>query len=372
MLLVDTLEDIFSALAALVRLEFRRLVFRALSYYTVLKRRAFAQEGRDYMFDTLLALCRDRPVYVQTHNFPDPDALASAYGLCRLLEASGIKAIACYDGQLDKRAGRKMVEVFGIKAVPVHELGPLEADAFVLCVDSQKGNGNITPLSVGIQACIDHHPIFVASDYVYQDIRTVGACATLVASYFREAGVSPDASTAACLLFGIQNDTRQFSRGVSSLDIDMFGYLNRLSNAAELRALTSSTMAFSDLKAYVSAIDTFRVYADVGFSEVEYPCSDDLIAMISDFFLSLDGINLSVVFNRRADGIKFSVRSKQDTVDAGKLTNLALRGLGSGGGHPYMAGGVIATEHESELGVYPDEIIRDLFLDALQRLRCDR
>lgn len=91
MLLVDTLEDIFSALAALVRLEFRRLVFRALSYYTVLKRRAFAQEGRDYMFDTLLALCRDRPVYVQTHNFPDPDALASAHGLCRLLEASGIK-----------------------------------------------------------------------------------------------------------------------------------------------------------------------------------------------------------------------------------------------------------------------------------------
>lgn len=322
------------------------------------------------MFDTLLSLCRGRPVYVQTHNFPDPDALASAHGLCRLLEASGCKTTACYDGQLDKRAGRKMTEVFGIKAVPLGELGPLEANAFVICVDSQKGNGNITPLSVEIQACVDHHPTFVAADYVYRDIRTAGACATLVASYFQEAGISPDASTAACLLFGIQNDTRQFSRGVSSLDIDMFGYLNRFSDAAELRSLTSSTMAFSDLKAYVSAIDTFRVYGDAGFAEVEYPCSDDLIAMISDFFLSLDGINLSVVFNRRADGIKFSVRSKQDAVDAGKLTELALRGLGSGGGHPYMAGGVISADHESELGVYPDEIIRDLFLDALYRLKC--
>lgn len=28
----------------------------------------------------LVALCRNHPVYIQTHNFPDPDAIASAYG----------------------------------------------------------------------------------------------------------------------------------------------------------------------------------------------------------------------------------------------------------------------------------------------------
>ena len=33
----------------------------------------------------LVSLCRNHPVYIQTHNFPDPDAIASAYGLQKLL-----------------------------------------------------------------------------------------------------------------------------------------------------------------------------------------------------------------------------------------------------------------------------------------------
>lgn len=36
-------------------------------------------------FTKLAALCRGKHVYIQTHNFPDPDAIASAFGLQRLL-----------------------------------------------------------------------------------------------------------------------------------------------------------------------------------------------------------------------------------------------------------------------------------------------
>ena len=37
----------------------------------------------------LVTLCQGHPVYIQTHNFPDPDAIASAYGLQKLLEIYG-------------------------------------------------------------------------------------------------------------------------------------------------------------------------------------------------------------------------------------------------------------------------------------------
>ena len=38
----------------------------------------------------LVALFQGCPVYIQTHNFPDPDAIASAFGLQKLLAACGV------------------------------------------------------------------------------------------------------------------------------------------------------------------------------------------------------------------------------------------------------------------------------------------
>ena len=43
----------------------------------------------------LIALCQGNPVYIQTHNFPDPDAIATAFGLQKLLEEYGITSILC-------------------------------------------------------------------------------------------------------------------------------------------------------------------------------------------------------------------------------------------------------------------------------------
>ena len=40
----------------------------------------------------LVELCKDHNVYIQTHNFPDPDAIASAYGLKKLLSHYGINS----------------------------------------------------------------------------------------------------------------------------------------------------------------------------------------------------------------------------------------------------------------------------------------
>ena len=45
----------------------------------------------------LVTLCQGHPVYIQTHNFPDPDAIASAYGLQKLLEIYGTESELCYE-----------------------------------------------------------------------------------------------------------------------------------------------------------------------------------------------------------------------------------------------------------------------------------
>ena len=46
--------------------------------------------------DELVTQINREHVYIQTHNFPDPDAIASAFGLQELLKLRGIHATICY------------------------------------------------------------------------------------------------------------------------------------------------------------------------------------------------------------------------------------------------------------------------------------
>ena len=70
----------------------------------------------------LVALCQEGPVYIQTHNFPDPDAIASAYGLQKLLAVYGVESKLCYDGRIDKLSASKMLDAFHIDMAPYESL----------------------------------------------------------------------------------------------------------------------------------------------------------------------------------------------------------------------------------------------------------
>ena len=313
--------------------------------------------------EKLVGLCRDKTVYIQTHNFPDPDAIASAFGLQKLLGLHGIDAVLCYEGLIDKFSTSKMLQMFHIE---MHAYDTIreqmkESDC-IICVDSQKNSGNITDFIGQEIAVIDHHPTFVKSEYQYEDIRITGACASLVAEYFAQANLIPDQDTATALLYGIKMDTKQFSRGVTQLDISMFGFLNPLIDYDKMRDLECNNMEFSDLRAYSAAIENIKVFDAIGFSYIPFPCPDALIATISDFILALEEVQVSVVFSHRVDGIKFSVRSEIATVHAGELIHKTLRDCGSGGGHAGMAGGLIPQENVAMLGNHPENRVIQLFL----------
>ena len=67
-------------------------------------------------FEQLLKLAKERKVYIQTHDYPDPDALASAYGIQYLLKTQGVEAPICYFGTVDKVNIRMMMDIFEIDA----------------------------------------------------------------------------------------------------------------------------------------------------------------------------------------------------------------------------------------------------------------
>lgn len=311
----------------------------------------------------LIEICRKKHVFIQTHNFPDPDAIGSAFGLQRLLRRFGIETTICYDGHIDKLSTEKMLETLRIEMLSAAEAGAMLRDEdYIICVDSQKNGGNMTDFTGDEIAAIDHHPTYVPIAYQYSDIRPVGACASIIALYYRDLRVAPDAAAATAMLYGIKMDTLQFTRGVTEADIEAFSYLLPYIDRRAMAQLELNKLEFRDLKAYGAAIENTRIYGYYGFSRIPFPCPDAMIAILADFILSLVEVEVAIIYCEREDGFKFSVRSEREDVDAGSLTRTALAGLGDGGGHAAMAGGLIPRENLAALGNYPDDTIRSRFL----------
>lgn len=317
-------------------------------------------------FNQLIELCRGGHVYIQTHNFPDPDAIGSAFGLQRLLERFDIRSTLCYDGRIDKLSASKMLDAFHVEMLSYEQLrGDLREEDSIICVDAQKHSGSITDFIGNEIACIDHHPTRVPVDYDYQEVRLTGSCATLIAQHYKQLGLTPDRDAATALLYGLKMDTLQFTRGVTGEDIEMFAFLFPLCDQKILSQLERNNMEFSDLEAYGSAIDNIQLYDKVGISNVDFPCPDAMIAILADFILSLQEVEVAVVSSRRKDGIKFSVRSENPKIHANDLIHSALEGYGDGGGHIDMAAGLIPAENVPLLGSAPDDVIRDALLKAV-------
>lgn len=215
----------------------------------------------------LAELCRGKTIYIQTHNFPDSDAIGSAFGLQKLMEYLGISSQLCYAGHIDKLSAAKILETFGIEMHPYDQLrGKMTESDYIICVDSQKNAGNITDFIGNEVACIDHHPIFVETKYQYSDIRMTGACSTIIAEYYAKLGCAPSSEVATALLYGLKMDMLQFSRGVTPMDIEMFGFLHPFCDQEKLNHLERNNMEFTDLKAYGAAIDSIRLYGREAFA----------------------------------------------------------------------------------------------------------
>ena len=215
----------------------------------------------------LLKQINRKHVYIQTHNFPDPDAIASALGIQELLKHNGISSTA---------------QIIGI-------------DPYTVC--QSRGDSSI-------------HRDIIFKEILCNDRRTC--------SHFR-----PDVFKPVWKLF-------IFRMMIDADDLVPRNVIHMLEN---------SNLCFDDLMAYSSAISSIEVYDDISFCNTGKDCP--VIANISDFMLALKEVTFSVVYSRKSDGIKLSVRSEKSMLDAGKIVAEALKGIGNGGGHASMAGGFV-------------------------------
>jgi len=297
----------------------------------------------DTKLDTLVDLLKQAPdeVFLQPHNVPDPDAIASSYGLQYLLKQRGVESVIVYENEIEKANSLSMLELFQIEMKPAGEVATLGEEDWAVLVDAQKGNSNITDLATDEVAAIDHHEYQGNMGYRFEDVRPeIGACSSIIAEYFFENDIEPPPVVATALLYGIFMDTDNLTRGIHLLDIDMFYKLYKFADIRFINELKGSQISRHDLDLYADAFRTVEVYDEIGFLRLE-SVNDSLLGTASDIVLTVAGVNIVVAYSIRDNGIKFSTRSLSSSVKANQLIRHILKDIGFGGGHETMAGGFL-------------------------------
>lgn len=300
-----------------------------------------------FKIDLLADLLRHAPdeVFLQPHNVPDPDAIASCFGLQTLLALRDVKSVIVYENEIEKANSIKMLNLFGIEMRPAGSVITLGAEDWVVLVDAQKGNSNLTDLATDEVACIDHHEYQGNKGYRFEDIRPeAGSCSAIIADYYFEAGIVPEPKVATALLYGIFMDTDNLTRGVDNLDIDMFYKLYNHCEMDLIGELKGNQISRKDLDLYADAFKTVEIYEELGFLRLE-SANDSLLGTASDMVLTIAGVNIVIAYSLRADGVKFSTRSISSEIKANNLIRFILEGIGFGGGHDTMAGGFLPKEN---------------------------
>ncbi|HPE89896.1 MAG TPA: DHH family phosphoesterase [Spirochaetia bacterium] len=323
--------------------------------------------------ETLASILRDAPgrVFIQAHDVPDPDAIASAFGLRSLLSRFGVESAIVYEREFEKIDAQRMVELLGIELSIASSVPTIGPDDWAVIVDGQRGNANMVDLPCLEVAAIDHHPLRDDAAYRYADIRPeIGSCAAMIAEYYVEAGQTPSGLVATALTYGIFVDTDNLTRGVSDLDARMFYALRAWTDADLIRKLRGSQITLRDLAMYAEALGKVETRGRLAFLGLR-DADDSLIGAANDLVLSVDEVDVSLAYSLRGDGIKLSTRSLVDGVRADGLAEAVVEGLGFAGGHAHMGGGFIPAAAFPP-GEPPEAVVKRRAAAYIEGLASDR
>ncbi len=305
-------------------------------------------------------LDRKRQIVIQAHDFPDHDAVASAFGLAYLLELNEIRAHLSYGGEIQSQSLAEAIRFLEIPIVPGSKL-MMAPDAQIIVVDGFAGNKNMVGLQGEVVAVIDHHTPPTEPNCLYWDIREhYGACSTIIYEYYKISTAEVSDSVATALLMGLMMDTAFMTRGVSQIDLEAFSTLFFRGDWQAGSRLLRNSLSLRDLGVFREAINSCIVAEDFCFLLIQKECSPEVMALVADFFLGLREVHFVAVVAPDREDYRLSVRSEDYARPSDVVIRLALEGIGAGGGHIHMGGGSIPHD------LFPgEEGLRRRFMSAL-------
>mgnify|MGYP006438758013 CR=1 FL=1 len=265
----------------------------------------------------------------------DPDAIASALAVKRLLWRKVNRLEITYFNEITRPDNLAMIHLVEPKMVPLKDIDPARFDRFVV-VDSQPDHHEAFE-KFQYDVIIDHHPVS-ADNAGYSDIRPdCGACSTIMVDYLKAARINPSKRLAAALLLGIKTDTADFTRQAGLKDVKAFQYLYKFASINLVTKVERAVVTEKDLDFIAGAIKGRILTKSRLFAHAGRVDNCDEIVIAADFFLGVAGVNWSIVSGIFDKNLVIVLRNDGLRKSAGKAAGEAFGKFGSAGGHKTMA-----------------------------------
>lgn len=301
---------------------------------------------------------------VAIQDFPDPDALSSAWAYKLIAENYDIRCDIVYGGRLSHQENIALVKLTNLPAQrhTVESLQKKDLSVYqgVVLVDSQGTNSHLYPVleEAGIPfiAVMDHHSKQRELDAEFVDLRPqTRATATILTQYIQQGLVEFNSSNkthvkcATALMHGLRSDTNRLMQAQEE-EFLAAAYLSRFYDSQLLNAVLQSARSRRVMDVIERALRNRIIKNNFSLSGVGYLRYDDrdAIPQAADFLVTEEDIHTAVVYGIVHDEdqdfelVIGSLRTTKLTLDPDEFIKEAFgkdtQGRFFGGGR-YMAGG---------------------------------
>jgi len=301
---------------------------------------------------------------VLIQDFPDPDALSSAWAYQLIAQQYDIQADIVYAGILSHQENIALVKLTGLPAKrwSVHSLKDRDLSVYHGCVliDNQGTTSQLMPMvqqaQLPIFIVIDHHTNQGDLEAELFDLRVqTRATATMLTQYIQAGMLQLNASNnkhvkcATALMHGLRSDTNRLLQAQAE-DFQAAAYLSRFYDPQLLSAVVHSARSKRVMDVIERSLKNRIVRNSYSIAGVGYLRYDDrdAIPQSSDFLVTEENVHTAVVYGivhneeEELEVVIGSLRTNKITLDPDEFIKEAFGKDAQGryfGGGRYNAGG---------------------------------
>lgn len=306
-------------------------------------------------------------VLILPHNYPDPDALASAAAMELLLaKRFGLRGQIVFSGEVSRAENKELLRHFKYRWKLLEQFREPAKRLPCVLVDTVPWSRNVTvPNFARPIVVVDHHPRRKRSAHkgMFVDIRSGrGATASIMAEYLAAANVVPPRWLASILAYAIATETLDLSRNSAARDLDAYIGLLARANFALMGRIRHAPLPRVYYQHLQEAMRNGRTYRRVAWTHLDSVPHPEIVAEVADLLLRLERITWAFCTAFSNNRLIVSLRSSQQGARCGQILKRIMRHGGSGGGHHSMAAGYLkltsedAEAHERK----KDDLVRGL------------
>ncbi len=302
---------------------------------------------------------RNEKHLIVLHDYPDPDAIASAFAH-RLISAQfDIQLDIVYSGKISHGQNIALVKLLGIDLIPFKSNVDFKQYQGAIFIDHQGSavNGMVKALEsagVPILVVVDHHEPQDGVKAVFTDIEKTGATSTIYTHYLKQGvmqlqkGQKEHVAMATALMHGILTDTDNFIYADSE-DFQASAFLSRYSDPTLLEQIMNQSRSKQVMDVIRRALENRTVVENNSIAGIGYLRSEDrdAIPQAADFLVNEENVHTAIVYgivrdDTQGEILTGSLRTSKLIFDPDEFIKQVFGVSAEGrfyGGGKHMAGG---------------------------------